>query len=112
MYYYGVGVSGQNNVTIVANPNPPYTVEDTLTLMCMVNFDPSVPANATITYSWQCSGCFANGITTQIISRILTVMDSSMINCTVSIDDNNFTSDTFNLQVTQGSYILSYLMCM
>lgn len=103
------GVSGQNTVTVVTNQNPPYTVGENLTLTCMENLDPSTPINATISYLWQCSGCFADGNTTQTVNRTLTVMDSSMINCTVIVDEADFTSDTFDLQVT-GDCVLSYLI--
>ena len=104
----GVGVSGQNdtnNVTITTTPNRiSYLVGQNLMLTCMVV--PPVPADANATYSWNCSGCFADGIMTQTISRILTAMDSnSMINCSVTIDGNVSMTDTpFDLQV-QGRYL-------
>ena len=59
----------------------------------------------TATYSWQCNtGCFADGMTTPAISRYLTDMDSGMINCSVTIDGDEYMSDVmFDLQVTQGT---------
>ena len=66
-------------------------------LTCTVNPDP----NATVTYLWNCSGCFANGLTMSTISRVLTDMDSSTIDCTATIDGNATRTDMpFNLQVT------------
>ena len=101
----GVGVSGQddnNIVTITTNPNrTSYLVGQNLTLTCMVD-----PDDATAAYSWNCSGCFANGNTTQTINRTLTAMDNnSMIDCSVTIDGNVSLTDTpFDLQVIQGRY--------
>ena len=115
-----IGASGQN-VTIVASPNNmSYTVGATLTLHCIVNSS-AIPTNATVPqFMWQCSGCFANGNTSQNISRNLTDMDSSMINCTANISGMIMTSSVFILRVTQGTYkaihylrstILNFLYC-
>ena len=80
-----------------------YTVGSTITLECVV--DP-VFTNTSITpvYSWRCdTGCFADGMTTQIITQQLTDTDSGVINCSVSIDDDEYMSNiTFDLQVSQG----------
>ena len=65
-----------NSVTITTNPDStPYEVGQNLTLTCMV--DPSVPADASAAYSWNCSSCFANGRMTPTISQTLTAMDMS-----------------------------------
>ena len=100
--YCGIGVSGQDTVTIVADPdNDTYAVADSLTLTCTI--DP--PPTDTVAYLWNCSGCFADGMTTPTISRVLTDMDNSTINCTVTIDGNvTMTDMPFNLQVTRGTY--------
>ena len=96
---------GSPNVTIVANPDIDfYTVGDNLSLMCTV--DPSPTDTSNVTYSWQCSGCFANGMTTPIINRILTDMDNSTINCLVDINGTvTMANMTFDLQVTQGTVL-------
>ena len=102
-----VGVSGQidYNITIIPEPERSlYLVGETLKLMCMVN--PSPPTNAAVMYEWECSGCFADGMTTQTISRDLTNMDNNtMIDCVVTVDGGNATmTDTpFELQVIEGT---------
>ena len=97
---------GSPNVTIVANPEMNfYTVGNNLTLMCTVN---PLPTNIsiTVTYLWECSGCFANGTTTPTITQILTDMDNSTINCSVTIDGTvTMANMTFDLQVTQGTVL-------
>ena len=95
---------GSPNITIVANPEMNfYTVGNNLTLMCTV--DP-LPTNTTVTYLWECSDCFANGMTIPIITRILTDMDNSTINCSVTIDGTvTMANMTFDLQVTQGTVL-------
>ena len=77
-----------------------YTVGDTLLLTCMVN---PVP-NSTVTYEWQCSDCFANGMTTQNITRVLTDMDNDIIDCSATIDMGYDSEMMFDLQVTQGNH--------
>ena len=79
-----------------------YTVGDTLILTCMV--DP-MPSSA-VTYSWDCSDCFADGMTTQNITRDLTDMDNVVIDCSARIDDVEYMTEMmFDLQVTQGSFL-------
>ena len=97
----GVNGQGQTNVTIVANPNMGlYSVGDNLMLTCTVNPTPTDPS-ATVTYLWNCSSCFADGLNMSTISRALTETDSSTIDCTVTIDGNATRTDMpFNLQVT------------
>ena len=106
MQFCGVGVNGQT-VTIVANPSTSfYTVGDSLMLTCMIS--PSPLANATVTYSWTCSDCFADGQTTETITRQLTDMDAGPIDCTATINgDDIMTVAPFNLQL-QGSYIVVF----
>ena len=104
-----IGASGQLNydVTIVANPNmTSYKVGDTVTFTCMV--DPLIDSTSSnVMYLWTCSGCFADGMTTITITQTLTAMDSSMIDCSITIDGSKFRSNMkFDLQVTQGSYHL------
>ena len=100
-------MSGQDpSVTIMANPDVEfYTVGNNLTLMCIADPLPT-DTSISITYLWQCSGCFANGMTTPTISRILTDMDNSTIDCSVDIDGNVTMADMmFDLQVTQGTVL-------
>ena len=95
----GQSGSGQvYDVTITANPNTStYTVGDLVTLMCKV--DPPINT-ATVTYLWQCDGCFANGNTDMVIMQQLTDMDTSMINCSATVNGVGFTTVTpFDLQV-------------
>ena len=102
--YCGVGVNGQDpSVTIMPDPDMDfYTVGDNLTLTCIVDPLPT-DTSITVTYLWQCSACFANGTTTPTITRILTDMDNSTIDCLVTIDGNVTMADMmFDLQVTQG----------
>ena len=91
---------------------PFYTVGDNLTLNCTAN---PLPTNTSInvTYSWQCSGCFADGMMTPTVNRTLTVMDNSTINCTVNVGGNVTTADMlFYLQVTQGIVIDNLHKCI
>ena len=76
-------------------------------LNCTVNPQPS----GTVTYAWECSGCFAEILSSQAISRVLVEMDdNSMINCIATIDGENCTSVMpFVLQVTG---ILKYSLYM
>ena len=102
------GSTPSYNVTITATPSTTnYTVGDSVTLICMV--DPPIASTSVIvTYSWQCDGCFADGDTDMVIMRTLTDMDTSMINCSATVDGVNFTTDEpFDLQVTQGMAILT-----
>ena len=96
-------MSGQDyNVTIVASPiMTSYTVGDSLMLTCMVTSSGSTGVN--VTYSWQCSNCFAAGETDPTINQILTDMDNSTIRCSPTINGTVYMSDEFNLQVTQGT---------
>ena len=101
-----VGVSGQDTtVTIEAIPDMnTYAVGDNLTLMCILDPTPT-DTSITVTYLWECSGCFANGLTTPTINRILTDMDTTMIDCTVNVSGNvTMTDIPFDLQVTRGTY--------
>ena len=81
-----------------------YTIGSTVELECVV--DPVI-TNTSITpiYSWQCdTGCFADGMTTPIITQRLADNDSGVINCSVTIDDDEYMSDIFfYLQVTEGT---------
>ena len=104
-----VGVNGQSGsglvytVTITATPNTTtYSVGDLVTLMCMV--DPLISSD--VTYSWQCNGCFADGMTNIAIMRVVSEMDSTMINCSATINNETFRTDVpFDLQVTQGRVV-------
>ena len=75
--------------------------------------DPVI-TNTSITpmYSWQCdTSCFADGMTTPTITQQLTDMDSGLIDCSVTIDGDEYMSDiTFDLQVSQG--IKLYVICI
>ena len=97
----GQSRSGQTyHVTITASPNATFhEIGDRITLMCIV--DPPITAtNVTITYSWHCDDCFANGLTDMAIMRQLTDMDTSMINCSATVDGIEFMTDTpFNLEL-------------
>ena len=103
-----IGASGQPyGVTIEASSTATsYTVGDNITLTCVV--DSSIASNSSnISYIWTCSGCFANSMTTPIISHHLTSMDSSMIDCSATVDGVVYMTEIpFDLQVTQGSYYL------
>ena len=103
-----IGVNGQSfNVSIVVDPSmASYTVGDNLTLTCMVDPMPNSTASA-VTYSWSCSGCFADGMNSPVISQVLTDMDSGSISCSVDIN-GTVQSDMFDLQI-QGTYVVSYL---
>ena len=111
--FCAVGVSEQDyNVTIQVYPDlTNYTDGITLTLKCVV--DPAI-ADASITpiFSWQCdTSCFADGMTTPTIIRCLTDNDSGAINCSVTIDGDEYMSDnTFDLQVIKG--IKVYVICI
>ena len=102
--YCDVGVEGQNiTVTIEADPDKEfYSVGENLTLMCVL--DP-IPSDGNVSYFWECSGCFADGVAMQTIIRVLNDSDGgSMINCSVIINDSLIMSDmTFDLQVIQGT---------
>ena len=75
-------------------------------------------------YSWQCdTGCFANGMTMQAITPQLTDTNSGVINCSVTIDGDEYMNDiTFYLQITESikvpnyNYVLfkviTYFMCL
>ena len=82
-----------------------YIVGSTVKLECVV--DPAI-TNTSITpmYSWQCdTGCFADGMTTPTITQRLTDNDTGLINCSVTIDGDEYVSDIiFDLQVTEGTY--------
>ena len=88
-----------------------YTVGSTVKLECVV--DPVI-TNTSITpmYSWQCdTGCFANGMTTPTITLNLAKNDSGVINCSVTIDDDEYWSDIkFDLRITEG--IKLYVVCI
>ena len=106
--YCGVGVSGQNvdySVTIMPDPvKDTYLVGETLTLTCMI--DPTVPTNATVIYTWECGGCFAEASMASTVTRTLTDMDNSTIDCSATVDGGNITmtdmTSSFDLQVMQG----------
>ena len=104
-------MNGQDyNVTIMATPNmASYTVGDNLTLTCMVDSMLS-STNSIVTYLWECSGCFANGLTLSTINRFLTDMDTSMINCSATVNDTVYRSDVFNLQVTRGNFLFIFMI--
>ena len=100
-------MSGQDpSVTIMPDPDVDfYTVGNNLTLTCTVDPLPT-DTSITVTYSWECFGCFADGMTTPTITRILTDMDNSTIDCSVDIDGNmTITEMPFDLQVTQGTVL-------
>ena len=99
-------MSGQYTVTIVAIPDmDTYAVGTSLTLNCTLD-PPPTDTSITVTYLWECTSCFANGLTTQIISRVLTDMDTAMIDCTVDNGGNETMTDMlFDLQVTRGIVI-------
>ena len=111
-----VGVKGQPsgsgqgqssyNVTIEANPDmPTYTVGDSVMFMCMV-YPPITSTTVNVSYLWLCDDCFADGRTGMVIVQQLTDMNTSMIDCEVTVDNDTFTTDTsFDLQVTQGMII-------
>lgn len=100
-------MSGQDTTVIIeATPDmDTYAVGDNLTLNCTADPLPT-DTSITVTYLWECSGCFANGLTTPTINRILTVMDNSTISCTVNVSGNvTMTDMPFDLQITQGIVI-------
>ena len=99
-----VGANGQvYNVTITTSPNATnYTVGDSVMFMCVVD-PPIISTTVNVSYLWQCDGCFADGRTDMAFERVLTYMDTSMISCSVTVDNDTFMTDTpFDLQVTQG----------
>lgn len=73
--------------------------------MCMVDPQPSSSA-ANLSYLWTCSNCFADGLTMPTIIRVLSDVDTAMINCTATIDGVEYRSNmAFNLQVQgKGTY--------
>ena len=90
-----------------------YTVGDSLTLTCMV--DPMLNSTSTVSYLWECSDCFADQITTPNIIIVLMDNDNDDIACMVTIDDVDYMSEIFTLQVTQGNcaiYSLHYALCV
>ena len=99
-------MNGQDTVTIEANPDMSfYTVGDNLTLMCILDPPPN-DTSITVTYLWECSGCFADRLTMPTISRILTDVDTTMIDCTVNVGGNETMTDMpFDLQVAGGIVI-------
>ena len=92
---------------------PPYHFGSTLTLNCTVTPEPT----GAVMYAWQCSGCFANGSTNQMITRdFLEIDDNSIINCTATIDGEICSSVMpFVLQVTgmlnYSLYAHRYYLC-
>ena len=82
-----------------------YTVGETLMLACTVDTTINTTSR-NVTYLWQCSRCFADRLSTSNIMQQLTDMDSSVISCLVNVDDAEYMSDVFNLQVTQGDFLL------
>ena len=99
--------SGQvYNVTITAIPDAAtYTVGDPVMFICTSD-SPVASTTVNVSYLWQCDDCFADGRTDMAFERILADMDTSMINCRVTIDNDVFMTDTpFDLQVTQGMVI-------
>ena len=91
MQYLLVDVNGQFSVTIIANPSSPYMVSrDTLMLSCSASF-----VDEDATYNWSCpSSCFANGIMTQNITRVIQAEDDgASITCTVTTGDVSVTSN-------------------
>ena len=116
--FYCVGVNGQNgngqnrnglayNVRITATPNTTtYAVGDLVTLMCTVDPPIATSSNINVTYSWQCNGCFADGITDMVIVIILTEMDNATIDCSATINNETLiTAVPFDLLVTQGRVV-------
>ena len=109
-----VGVNGQSGstpsytVTITTTPSATnYIVGDPVTLICMVD-PPIVSTSVTVAYLWQCDDCFADNNTDMVIIRTLTDMDTSMINCSATVDGVLFmTDEPFDLLVTQGMAILT-----
>ena len=86
-----------------------YRVGSTLTLECVV--DPVInDTNITPIYSWQCNtGCFADGTITPTITQQLTDMDSGVINCSVTIDGDEYMSNNiFYVQITEGIKVSDY----
>ena len=96
-----VGVYGQN--TIIADSMGPYMVGQILTLSCSPSF-----SNESTMYSWSCSpSCFADGITTQNISRTIMSEDHGvMLTCTTTTGDISDISTVFLI-----SGHLSYYVC-
>ena len=90
-------------VKITATPNTAtYSVGDLVTLICMED----LPISSDVRYSWQCDGCFADGMTNMAIMRVLSEMDNSTISCSATINNDTFTTVVpFDLQVTQGRVV-------
>ena len=108
----GQSGSGQAyNVTITASPDETfYKVGDLITLMCIVD-PPIVSTTASVTYSWQCNACFADGRTDMTMQQQLTDMDTSMINCSATVNGIEFMTNTpFNLQVTGMVIFITYII--
>ena len=104
-------MNGQDyDVSIMANPNmTSYTVGDSLMLTCVVDTVPSSTAiTSTVTYSWECSSCFANEMNSSMITQVLTDMDTSNISCSATINGTVYRSDVFDLQVTQGNFLFMF----
>ena len=100
----GVGVNGQSvNVSIMTDPNmTSYSVGVNLMLTCMVNPMPTSTAT-NVSYSWNCSGCFANERNSSVFNQVLTDRDSSNISCSATINGTVYRSDVLDLRVTQGN---------
>ena len=73
-----------------------------------------IDTSITPTYSWQCdTSCFADGLITRNITRQLTDMDSGLIECSVTIDGDEYMSDNmFDLQVSQGINVYVIWQCI
>ena len=101
----GVPVNGQNNTF-------DYPILTNVTLMCIATAADGSPANVT-SYRWSTTNCYnnsdgvlnfcyrANGKTTQnITDNNLRAQDAGTVNCTATINGNDYTSDPLTLRIS------------
>ena len=83
-----------------------FPVGSNLTLTCMVT--PTPPSDSE--FSWSCStGCFVDMEIEQSVNITeLEQTDSGELNCSVIIDDVEYTSESIELRVT-GKYTCTYV---
>ena len=89
----GIPVSGTTNAF-------EYYIGTDLSLTCMVT--PTPPSDSE--FSWSCStGCFADMEMEQTINVTeIEEMDSGVVNCSVIIDEMEYSSEFIELQVVEG----------
>lgn len=118
-----IGIDGQYVITVVTNPaGTPvdgqfntfdYSILTSVTLTCMVTMSDGLPITAT-NYYWTATNCYtryggvlepcfySGGHTGQVIIRgtNLLARDTGTINCTATIGDVNYSSDSLTLRIS------------